>query len=53
MQSGNRVAKFHEIWQLNPNCTSREKMRRKADDGAEIMTPALFIKELWTGNLID
>jgi len=30
-----------------------EKMRRKADDGAEIIPPALFLKELWTGNIID
>jgi predicted AAA+ superfamily ATPase len=30
-----------------------EKARRRADDGAEIMPPSLFLKELWTGNLLD
>jgi predicted AAA+ superfamily ATPase len=30
-----------------------EKMRRRSDDGIEIMPPALFLKELWGGNLID
>jgi len=30
-----------------------EKMRRRADDGAEIMPPALFLKELWIGNLVN
>ncbi|MBI2360285.1 MAG: hypothetical protein HYV04_15530 [Deltaproteobacteria bacterium] len=29
-----------------------EKMRRKADDGTEIMSPVLFLKELWSGNLL-
>ena len=29
-----------------------ERMRRKADDGAEIMPPTLFLKELWTGKLL-
>ncbi len=30
-----------------------EKMRRRADDGAEIMPPAYFLKELWAGRLLD
>jgi uncharacterized protein len=30
-----------------------EKIRRKADDGAEILPPGLFLKELWAGKLID
>jgi predicted AAA+ superfamily ATPase len=30
----------------------REKMRRRADDGAEIMPPTAFFKELWSGALI-
>lgn len=30
-----------------------EKMRRRADDGAEIMPPSHFLKELWTGKLLD
>ena len=29
-----------------------EKMRRRADDGAEIMPPAEFLRELWSGNVI-
>jgi predicted AAA+ superfamily ATPase len=29
-----------------------EKMRRRADDGTEIMPPTLFFKELWAGSLI-
>jgi hypothetical protein len=27
-------------------------MRRRADDGTEIMPPTLFFKELWAGGLI-
>ena len=30
-----------------------EKMRRRADDGTEIMPATPFLKELWTGNLLD
>jgi hypothetical protein len=30
-----------------------ERMRRKADDGAEIIPPAVFLEELWRGNVID
>jgi predicted AAA+ superfamily ATPase len=30
-----------------------ERMRRKADDGTEIIPPAGFLKELWSGNIID
>jgi predicted AAA+ superfamily ATPase len=30
-----------------------EKLRRMADDGAEIMPPALFLKELWAGNVLE
>lgn len=29
-----------------------EKMRRRADDGAEIMPPQEFLSELWSGNVI-
>ena len=30
-----------------------EKMRRRADDGMEIMPPTHFLKELWAGKLLD
>ncbi len=30
-----------------------EKMRRRADDGTEIMSPTHFLKELWAGKLLD
>jgi len=30
-----------------------EKLRRRADDGAEIVPPTHFLKELWTGNLVE
>lgn len=30
-----------------------EKRRRKADDGAEIMTAEYFLKDLWAGNIVD
>ncbi len=30
-----------------------EKMRRKADDGAEIMPAAEFLRELWRGDLLE
>ena len=30
-----------------------ERTRRKADDGVEIMPPEQFLKELWTGNILD
>ena len=30
-----------------------EKMPRRADDGAEIMSATHFLKELWTGNIVD
>jgi hypothetical protein len=30
-----------------------ERRRRRADDGTEIMPPALFLKELWSGKLLD
>jgi hypothetical protein len=30
-----------------------EKMRRRADDGAEIMPATVFFKELWGGDLIQ
>lgn len=29
-----------------------ERMRRRADDGTEIIPPALFLKELWSGKLL-
>ena len=29
------------------------KMRRRVDDGTEIMPPSQFLKELWTGKLLD
>lgn len=30
-----------------------EKRRRKADDGAEIMTAEYFLEDLWAGNIVD
>lgn len=30
-----------------------EKMRRKADDGTEMMPPTHFLKELWAGDLVE
>jgi hypothetical protein len=30
-----------------------EKMRRRADDGTEIIRPTHFLKELWAGKLLD
>jgi predicted AAA+ superfamily ATPase len=30
-----------------------EKMRRKTDDGVEIMSAEHFLEELWTGNILD
>lgn len=56
MKSGNSTMSLHtgkEVRLKRKIVICGEKMRRRADDGAEIMPATHFLKELWTGKLLD
>ena len=65
MKFGNTIAEMYErsfnLWEnvkhkslfpLRKIIICTEKMRRRADDGTEIMPATVFFKELWAGSLI-
>jgi len=56
MKSGNSTMSLRtgeEVRLKRKIVICEEKMRRKADDGAEIMPATHFLKELWAGKLLD